>query len=381
MKCLGIFFGIILLFPIGTTFAESEIPEWVKNNAGWWAEGLIGDSDFVSGIQFLIEKGIMIIPETKPVSQSSKGIPEWVKNNARWWAEGQIDDGTFVQGIQFLITIGLISIEKTDIISSDIETKSKYSDFHIIPKSGQRILVPVESLFDVYGFVEDFEIRDGRLWVTNGELRLNPDNMDVYKEIGVWNDEQKTVVVYPIFTAMAYGELGFYDYYKGNCDESCLTVELKSETPLDYNDSGTGFQTLNLLGYKMISDVHVDRNPEILKQFDKVILLHNEYVTKNEFEAITNHSKVIYLYPNALYAEINVDYENRTISLVRGHGYPEENINNGFDWEFDNTHPYEYDNKCENWLFSEIDNGIMLNCYPDYVIHSNKELLQKIKEY
>ena len=36
-----------------------EIPTWVKNNAGWWADGQIGDSDFVSGIQYLITEGIM----------------------------------------------------------------------------------------------------------------------------------------------------------------------------------------------------------------------------------------------------------------------------------------------------------------------------------
>ena len=36
-----------------------DIPIWVKNNAEWWADDLIGDSDFVSGIQYLITEGIM----------------------------------------------------------------------------------------------------------------------------------------------------------------------------------------------------------------------------------------------------------------------------------------------------------------------------------
>ena len=40
---------------------EIEIPAWVKNNAGWWADDLIGDSDFVSGIQYLISEGIMSV--------------------------------------------------------------------------------------------------------------------------------------------------------------------------------------------------------------------------------------------------------------------------------------------------------------------------------
>ena len=41
--------------------SSPEIPSWIKNNAGWWAEGAIGDSDFVQGIQFLIKEGIMKI--------------------------------------------------------------------------------------------------------------------------------------------------------------------------------------------------------------------------------------------------------------------------------------------------------------------------------
>ena len=68
------------------------------------------------------------------------------------------------------------------------------------------------------------------------------------------------------------------------------------------------------------------------------------------FNAIINHPHVIYLYPNALYAEIEVDYEKNEITLIRGHGYPESTIGNGFDWEFDNTHPYEYDENCFDFL-------------------------------
>ncbi len=41
--------------------SEIEIPKWIKNNAGWWADDLIGDSDFVSGIQYLITEGIMSV--------------------------------------------------------------------------------------------------------------------------------------------------------------------------------------------------------------------------------------------------------------------------------------------------------------------------------
>ena len=40
---------------------ETSIPEWIKNNAGWWASGEIPDSAFVSGLQWLISNGIMTV--------------------------------------------------------------------------------------------------------------------------------------------------------------------------------------------------------------------------------------------------------------------------------------------------------------------------------
>ena len=44
------------------------------------------------------------------ISKSNSEIPQWIKNNADWWAEGQIDDETFLQGIQFLIKKGVIAV-------------------------------------------------------------------------------------------------------------------------------------------------------------------------------------------------------------------------------------------------------------------------------
>jgi len=90
--------------------SKATIPDWIKNNAGWWAEGLIGDSDFLQGIQYLIEKKIMVIPETTSSAKSQEGIPDWIKNNAGWWADGLISDGDFVRGLQFLVENGIIKV-------------------------------------------------------------------------------------------------------------------------------------------------------------------------------------------------------------------------------------------------------------------------------
>jgi len=37
----------------------TSVPSWVKNNAGWWAKGLISESDFIKGIEFLSSQGII----------------------------------------------------------------------------------------------------------------------------------------------------------------------------------------------------------------------------------------------------------------------------------------------------------------------------------
>ena len=48
-------------FTLNVGQTETSIPGWIKNNAGWWADGQIDDSSFVSGLQWLISNGIMKI--------------------------------------------------------------------------------------------------------------------------------------------------------------------------------------------------------------------------------------------------------------------------------------------------------------------------------
>ena len=40
---------------------EAIIPDWVRSNAGWWSEYLISDEEFASGLQYLIENGIISV--------------------------------------------------------------------------------------------------------------------------------------------------------------------------------------------------------------------------------------------------------------------------------------------------------------------------------
>lgn len=91
--------------------AFQKVPVWIKNNASWWASGMINDSDFLRGIEYMIQENIIIIAET-PLSTNSvtEEVPTWVKNTARWWADDLIGENDFVKSIQFLVQNGIINV-------------------------------------------------------------------------------------------------------------------------------------------------------------------------------------------------------------------------------------------------------------------------------
>jgi hypothetical protein len=92
-------------------FSEIKIPSWIKNNAKWWSAGQISESEFMQGIQYLIQQGIIIVPHTQSDSSSSQQMPDWaIKTRAGWWANDEISDQDFVSGLQYLITQGFIKI-------------------------------------------------------------------------------------------------------------------------------------------------------------------------------------------------------------------------------------------------------------------------------
>ena len=117
----------IFLIASTVSFAYADVPTWVKNNAGWWADGSISESDFLKGIEFLINDGIIQVPPTTVSAESSEGVPTWVKNNAGWWADGIITDNEFVNGVQHLMSMGLISTTLTE-ISEEKPSKPKSND-------------------------------------------------------------------------------------------------------------------------------------------------------------------------------------------------------------------------------------------------------------
>jgi len=381
--------GSSIFIPTSSAQEEIQIPNWIKNVAGWWATNEISEKEFLDGIEYLINNNIIFLPfvpcggvaatAASDPTLAAKLVPDWVKNSAGWWATDQISDADFINGLKYLINNGIFGIDNKNIKGKVPIEDVKFSSAWVV--DNDNLVFVSSSFFEVYGTngdcvtkrIPNSDLVTTNIWKSN-MLGLNPNKIDQYNEVALWNDPQNTVVVYPYFTFAAYQPQGFYDYYRGDCDD-CTTIKFAQPTS-EYTSSGHGHQALTLLGYPSITDIEIDKNPSILQQFDKVIMLHNEYVTRAMFDAITSHPNVIYLYPNALYAEIEVDYIDETITLIRGHDYPPEDpVTNGFDWPFDNTHPYEYDNTCLNMEFYKVRDGWMTNCYPENIFLTNTEQL------
>lgn len=100
-----------------------------------------------------------------------------------------------------------------------------------------------------------------------------------------------------------------------------------------------------------------------MDKYNWVIVLHNEYVTQSEFDALTHHKNVLYLYPNSLYALIK--YQNGSITLLRGHTYIVPG--NGFNWKYDISQS-EFNTACKDWKMIKIENGLETDCNPKLLI-------------
>ena len=272
-----------------------------------------------------------------------------------------------------------VTLPETSITSSESTlTMSDYiNNFSDTSKNIVSIGVPY---FDAYITNNDYARNKNNLAPIDG-IRITLNESTAEQIIDLLKPNNTSVVIYPVFTSAAYKEPGFYTYFGGNCDESCVTDISFKNPEFQYTSSGLTAQILYHVGYDFLTDIEVDKNPELLQNYDTVILLHNEYVTKKMFDAISNHPNLIFLAPNALYAEIDVNYDDNTMTLIRGHNYPEKSIANGFDYGIEERfHHYEYDSECLTWEFIEIENGFHLNCYPDAIIHGKLDILLKMKE-
>jgi hypothetical protein len=115
----------------GTT-NQQIIPYWIKNNAKWWADGLISDSDFVLGIQYLIKNGIM---QVGPMQSQSPIVT----------TDSSQSLGT--------VTVNGDTFEKKGHQSIQVQITGKINDFKTGSSAILTIIRPDQSSFELKGIL------------------------------------------------------------------------------------------------------------------------------------------------------------------------------------------------------------------------------------
>ena len=131
--------GVIMVPLVQDAQAENLIPDWIKKNAIWWAEGTVDDATFLSGIEFLIEENVInVSSESKPIDVDA-------------------------------ITIGFIPVEKADELTSKAQSLEKFLESElgidveiVIPSDYETIIEGMR-----FGHIDAAFMDTGPAWITH----------------------------------------------------------------------------------------------------------------------------------------------------------------------------------------------------------------------
>ena len=212
-----------------------------------------------------------------------------------------------------------------------------------------------------------------RVDIGQANSRGNRDGQDVASSLAF---------VDPSFTDAAYGVGGFYEFYAKyhgtgfdefiTADLDLMTADISANPDLSYYEPIVEkVKTSMQLGSKVTilsdMDVHdgVIFGPGGDNAFRALFLLHNEYVTQQEYDNLKrfvyNGGTLVFIDSNAFYAEVSYDREECNVTLVKGH-----------DWEFNGeiarrsvSERYEQENR--EW----VGTNYMINALWDPVAFRN----------
>jgi hypothetical protein len=90
---------------------STNIPDWIKIYAKNWATGEISDSEFMTGLDFMLQNKIIVIPNIDYAHSTFDNVPSWFRSISHWWANDLISQQEFINSIKFLIQNDIILIE------------------------------------------------------------------------------------------------------------------------------------------------------------------------------------------------------------------------------------------------------------------------------
>ena len=119
--------------------AQSLVPDWIKVNAGWWADGTLDDETFLNGITYLLENGVI------NVSSESNTV--------------DVDT----------ITIGFIPVEKADELTSKAQALETFLENElgvdveiVVPTNYETIIEGMR-----FGHIDAAFMDTGPAWITH----------------------------------------------------------------------------------------------------------------------------------------------------------------------------------------------------------------------
>ncbi len=125
--------------PLVSVQAQSTVPDWIKTNAGWWAEGQVDDATFLNGITFLVENDII------QVSSESQSV--------------DVDT----------LTIGFIPVEKADELTPKAQALEQFLESElgidveiVVPTNYETIIEGMR-----FGHIDAAFMDTGPAWITH----------------------------------------------------------------------------------------------------------------------------------------------------------------------------------------------------------------------
>ena len=159
--------------------AQSEIvvPDWIKGLGGFWSNGDISDKEFVAAIEYLIQSKIItserlsivdgVNNDTQDTDEEQEiEIPSWIRNNAKWFAKGIIPDSDFVLGLEYMVEEKIIQSPNIQIIDSENDSNENTvlnndDTVPVVDSDNDGILDDVDACPTQAETINEFEDSDG----------------------------------------------------------------------------------------------------------------------------------------------------------------------------------------------------------------------------
>ena len=209
-------------FSITASAADSTIPDWIKNNAKWWSEGSISETDYIKSLEYLITNRIINIPI--PITEVSAAQTALTEEERAQSFRVTISD--------IVAPISVSYFEKFEIATSQPgqadDPRGRMYDFRDINPQFFLESLPSSDKKQFYEFVGD--------WMDRGSL-LNEFDVEIEvldgtgSTIQIWEFNtceitsygtylQDTVIIYQ-FSGVQYSEI------RDRTNFSCTGIHLK----------------------------------------------------------------------------------------------------------------------------------------------------------